>query len=316
MDEVAMTIVALHHADGRVFVIADGLISRGANRVIEQDQKIIVFEPRYRIPRAGLGHFSHFDDFTGGQFGLAYAGNFTLISTIVKKFLRVVEHLMYLDRSSVGGKPEIYSRENYADYFRGLSYDDSYNSSSDELIPITVNLLSNVLHRVAKSACLDFAKNAMSHPDASFFVFGLDEPTRSQTSRAQVLKYLTVANGEVGYQRYSVLPWSLSCIGDATVIPGLIAAVEADNKYSSRPPTLPAPQLADPFDGWLGQTASDSAFRKNREHTIQRYVLAIIEQDVGTIGGQCTIAESAVAGRFNVSTIRKENISATLQSMQ
>lgn len=310
-----MTIVALHHAEGRVFAIADGLISRGANRVIEQDQKIVVFEPRYRIPRVGLGHFSHFDDFTGGQFGLAYAGNFTLISTIVRKFLRVVEHLMYLDRSNVGGKPEIYSRENYADYFRGLSYDDSYNFSSDELIPVTVNILANVLHRVAKSACLDFAQNAMRHPDACFFVFGLDDPTRSQTSRAQVLKYLTVANGDVGYQRYSVLPWSLSCIGDSTVIPDLMSRVEADDKYSSRPPTFPVPHFSNTFDCWQGDMASDSTFRKNREHTIQKHVLSLIEQDVGTIGGQCTIVESTRAGRLNLSTIRKENIPAALQSM-
>lgn len=313
-----MTIVALHHTDQDIFAIADGLISRGEQRVIAEDQKIVLFNPRYRIPQVRLGHFDGFTEFTGGVYGLAYAGNYTIISTVVKRFTDIVNRLLVIDRDSkAGGKPTIYQRDNADAYFRSCSFLDSYNFDRHELLPITVNFLMNILQRVSTKACVDFATNTGQRPDAHFTIFGADKIGHDTINRCQILKCLSVAYGDLLYERFSALPWHLNCIGDASVIPGLIKRVEAISEYTTPPPepsTKTAHRLDESngasFNSWLRQDARNARLRAAREVVIEHEVLRVIAQQVGTIGGDCTIARSGWVSKLSTHTISHSAISA------
>jgi len=313
-----MTIVALHHTDQDIFAIADGLISRGEQRVIAEDQKIVLFNPRYRIPKAGLGHFDGFTEFTGGVYGLAYAGNYTIISTVVKRFTDIVNRLLVIDRDyKAGGKPTIYQMANADVYFRSCSFLDSYNFNRDELLPITVNFLMNILQRVSAKACVDFATNTGQRPDAHFAIFGADKTGYDTINRCQILKCLSVAYGDLLYERFSALPWHLNCIGDASVTPGLIKRVEAISEYTT-PPAEPSTKLAHrldesngaAFNSWLRRDARNAHLRAARETLIEYEVLRVIAQQVGTIGGDCTIARSGWGAKLSTKTISHSAISA------
>jgi len=315
-----MTIVALHHTDKDMFAIADGLISRGDRRVIAEDQKIVLFTPRYKIPQVRLGHFDGFSEYAGGSYGLAYAGNYTIVSTIVKRFTDIVNRLLVIDRESAeGGKPTIYQRDNAHDYFRSCSYDDTYNFDRDELLPITVNFLMNILQRVSTKACTDFAANAMERPDAHFAIFGADKIGHDSMNRCQILKCLNAAHGTLVFERFSALPWHLNCIGDASVIPRLITTIESTSQYAI-PPVVPPSKPTDyelfdgeestAFSAWIRKDSIDANWRKMREAVIEQEVLRLIAQQVGTIGGDCTIARSSWMSRLATQTISHSTISA------
>lgn len=305
-----MTIVAVHHTDNDIFAIADGLISRGAKRVIAEDQKIVLFTPRYKIPQVRLGYFDGFKDYVGKAYGLAYAGNYTIVSTIVKRFTDIVTRLLSIDRDPKNGKPTIYQRENALQYFRSCSFNESYNFDRDELLPITVNFLMNILQRVSTKACTDFAANAMDRPDAHFAIFGPDKIEHDSVNRCQILKCLDVAHGTLSFERFSALPWQLNCIGDASVIPSLVTAIESTSEYLTRP-TPPASNDEDnAFNAWMTKDAADSNWLKKRESVIEQEVLRLIAQDTGTIGGDCTIARSGWITSLGMETIPHSTISA------
>lgn len=316
-----MTIIALHHTDKNIFAIADGLISRGGKRVIAEDQKIVLFTPCYKIPQVRLGHFDGFSNFQGSSYALAYAGNYTIISTIVKRFTDIVNRLLVIDRDSKDGKPTIYQRDNAHGYFRSCSFDDTYNFKRDELLPITVNFLVNILQRVSTRACIDFAANAMERPDAHFAIFGPDQIGHDTVNRCQILKCLSVAHGELLFERFSALPWRLNCIGDASVIPGLVNTIESTSGYPTSAAAPSSDETDDPMyhraenDGrsaWIRKDAAEARWRSVRESVIEHEVLRLIAQQAGTIGGDCTIARAGWASKLATQTISHTKISAHL----
>jgi hypothetical protein len=315
-----MTIVALHHTDKDLFAIADGLISRGTDRVIAEDQKIVLFTPRYQIPQARLGHFDGFSEYSGLVFGLAYAGNYTIIATVVKRFTDIVNRLLFIDRdTSKGGKPTIYQMSNAQDHFRSFGYDDTYNFRSDELVPITVNFLMNILQRVCAQASADFHTNAMTRPDAHFAIFGTDRVGHDTVSRCQIIRCVGVRNGVLLYERFSTLPWRLNCIGDVSVIPGLIDVIESNDEYAT-PPVGPAAGNDDfaflgaeesaEFEKWTRSESIKESWCAARESIIEQEVLRVISRGLGTIGGDCTIARSGWTASLTTRTMKHSEVCA------
>jgi len=293
-----MTIIAFHYTEKSMFCIADGLISRGTSRVIEKDKKIIVINPVYKIPVVSLGRFSHFTEYKGGKFCIAYAGNYTLISTILKSFTEIVTQKLVLKRSNIG-VPTVYRADDEGRHMRGGDYWDNNNFDFDfnDLIPITINFLANILEKVCNSACNDFAINAMQEPDIELLIFGSEMVGHNSTNRAQILFCKAYDEKDSVIIRNSVLPWSLTCLGDHTVIPLLTKSIENNLQYKISLAGLVGGSL------WSGEPNNSSEYIQNREDIIKNNVLGRIKQNLGTIGGDCTIAQSGWTQDIVLSTI-------------
>lgn len=306
-----MTIVAFHYTKDSFFAIADGLISRGAARVTEENKKILSFKASYKIPRISLGRFNGFSEYLGGSFYLAYAGNYTLISNIINEFTSIVSRKLVLARNKSNGDPTVYKRDDEGDGLRGGYYSDDYNFSDKELVPITINFLANILESVIKSCALDFSKNAMQNPDVELIMFGEQLVNYQRSKRAQVLKCKTLIDGLPAIERFSVVPWSLVCIGDSSVIPKAVAEIEADSEYfaplSVRNSTCTL-FVKEPKE-------SSYHFERKRIQTIKRNVMPLILNNVGTIGGSCTIAQSGWALDLEMSTIKNEDLELELSKI-
>lgn len=274
-----MTIIAFHYTEDALLAVADGLISRAGTRVIDGTKKILTFKPVYKVPKVSLGRLNGFSEFNGGVFCIGYAGNFTVVSDIINTFTSIVTNKLVLDRDSVG-KPTVYNRIDEGRGLRGGSYWDDYNFSSDEMPPITINFLANILQKVIESTCADFAKNAMQSPDVEILLFGEEVVNYRRAIRAQVIKCKDFKFPNALIERYSVLPWRTVCIGDASVIPGLVDSIEADPMFSAIPMVEQA-----------------------RSSVIKDYVIKLIRLNVGTIGGNCTIARATWGRALEVTTV-------------
>lgn len=298
-----MTIIAFHHTEDDLICIADGLISRGENRVIEQDKKIVLFNPVYKIPKVSMGRFNYFSLYNAGEFGLAYAGNYTLISTIIKNFIERVTRKLVLNRNN-NGSPAIYWRDDEGGGMREGRYTDEYNFSDSEIIDVTVNFLANILQEICMSACNDFAINSMSPPDVEFLIFGCDNPTHKNPNRAQVLLCKEYKEQQSVIARYSVLPWALILLGDSSVTPSALSLIESSEEYEK-------PDCHVESSDWDSECLASkdrNSVRLKREKTIKSEVLRIINNDTGTIGGSCTIATSGWTNKLILKTIRKEGL--------
>jgi hypothetical protein len=309
-----MTIIAIHHTDTEILAIADGLISNlPPTRVLEQDQKIVMFRPVYRIPRISMSRFNGFEEYTSGDFCLAYAGTFSLAATIVKKFLDVVTQRLAIDRCA-NGTPFVCERSDQLGYFKALRYDDSFNFDLEDLRPITVNFLANILQRVAEKACHDFHRNAMKKPDVRFILLGQDRVKHRQKNRVQVLRCLDIQDGELVFERYSAMPWALTLEGDPSAIPALRNAIETNPAYAKSPLPRAHAEVSsapDHFE-WFEQESSQSRYCANRELVVKREVLSLICSGTDTIGGDCTIASAGWAQPLKLISIRSKDIPSHL----
>lgn len=309
-----MTIIAIHHTDTDILAIADGLISNHPPaRVLEQDQKIVMFRPAYQIPRISMSRFNGFDPYSSGDFCLAYAGTYSLAATIVKRFLDVVTQRLAIDRSN-NGTPVVCWRSDQRGYFRSNHYDDSFNLSTWELLPITVNMLTNILQRVADAACRDFHRNAMKKPDVRFVLFGQDRIELRQTNRVQVLRCLDIEHGELVFERYSAMPWALTLEGDPSAFPALRQSIQTDPLYAQAPAKSKREEDADfpELTGWLKNESRLSGHCTNRERVVRREVLSLIHAGTGTIGGDCIIATASWAQPLRLTSLRNQDIPAFL----
>lgn len=299
-----MTIVAIHFTETNILAIADGLISRSGCRVLEEDQKIVKFTPEYKIPLVSLGKFNGFNKYIGGDFCLAYAGNFSLASTIQKRFISIVTEFLAIDRQIDNGKPTILQREDHYIRFRPASYCDDFNFNNDELIPITVDFLVDILQNVAKQACFDFRRNAMIEPDVQFLLFGEDIINNKIFIRAQILKNFNIDHPEFYFERYSLLPWSLACIGNSTQTDLLINDIESSAGYNGNSNIK---TYSDPME-WLTTIEEKELRLSARESIIKNKVLTLIKEEPETIGGDCLIASKRWANHLQLKTIKKSDI--------
>lgn len=274
-----MTIIAFHHTEDALLAVADGLISRAGARVIDETKKILAFKPAYKVPRVLLERFNGFSEYNGGVFCIGYAGNFTIISDVINTFTSIVTSKLVLDRDSAG-TPTVYNRLDEGRGLRERSYSDDYNFSSDDMPPITINFLANILQKVIESTCADFAKNAMQSPDIEIILFGEETVSYRGRIRAQVIKCKDFTFPNAVIERYSVLPWRTVCIGDASVIPSLINSIEADPMFNAIPPD-----------------------EQVRTSIIIDHVVKLIRLNIGTIGGDCTIARATWANALEITTV-------------
>lgn len=291
-----MTIISLYHTDTDILAVADGLISNPnsanpSSRVLEKDKKLVMFTPTYKVPRVSMGRFNHFDDYREGDFCLAYAGHYSLVSTIARNFIDEVSRHWVLDRQKKEGwKATIYRMRDPQNHFRGDRYDDSFNFTSDELVPITVNLLTNSLVKKMAAACLDFRNSTMTEPDASFMLFGKERVAYKDTARGQVVAYtgIDVISNQAQFQRFSSLPGAVNFLGDRRVFPGLIADI---NLASSSPGTT-------------------------RHRAILQETLKLIQKGTATVGGDCLIAKAGWASALTLEDVGNPYIDTYLAAQK
>lgn len=327
-----MTIISVHITDKSLLAVADGLISNNSPaRVLEENKKIIIFEPRYKVPRVGLGRFNYFSEYSAGNFGIGYAGNLSLISSTLNDFQEVVRNQMFLDRNTNnGGKPQIYRQRNFEDKFKGNSYYDEYNFSHDELPAITVSLLVNILMSVSKNTCLDFYRSAMKEPDMHFIVFGEQMEKNDRCVRCEVIRIFGVDGENLRFQRYSILPNEVAIIGEKKSSELLMKSIYDDSKFITPPDDLLGPishkmscadeflQPADIFNFELRnkKERDASTWARIRSQVMKLKTLNIIEKETSTIGGDSTVAEIGFAQQLRLSVIRREQLEAEIKKLE
>jgi len=298
-----MTIIALHYTDNEFLAISDGLISKGPNRVLESDNKISIFKPIYKIPRVGLGRFSHFEEYNDGHFLIGYAGTYSVISTILTRFRDIVSRLLILNRDKNDGTPTVYQMSDAGQDLKYLSYWDSYNFEPKELPKITVNFLMNILQRVSEAACKDFTQNAMESPDIQFFIYGNSSIDYRHKSQIQIMKCQNVQHNIVDIQRHTVLPWSLEFLGDSKVFDNLRRSIEGENAYSQAPI-----QEKEYESDWIEESTYSTKFAINRQNVIKRKVAQLVETGTQSIGGDVLLAEQSWASSLTLTKIPNDRI--------
>ncbi|PWK45954.1 hypothetical protein [Pseudomonas sp. OV226] len=306
-----MTIVAFHYTSDDLFAISDGLISRGDARVTEENKKILSFKTCYKIPKISLGRLNYFSEYLGGDFYLAYAGNYTLISNIVNEFTAITSRKLVLYRDQVSGAPTVYQREDEGEGLRSRSYWDDFNFTDSELVPVTINFLANILERVMRSCAQDFARNAMQNPDVELILFGEQIVHYRRSTGAQVLKCKGLSDGAPTIERFSVMPWSLVCIGDPVVIPEAVSAIERDSEF-----TVPISVINESgIQFEKEQAESLHVFLRKRLNVIKKNIIPLILKNAGSIGGSCTIAQSGWASRVEMTTFKNEQLEFELSKL-
>lgn len=305
-----MTIIAFHYTEDSIFAISDGLISRGVVRVVDENKKIVAFDPVYKIPRVSLGRLDGFDKYSGGRFCICYAGNYTLISTVVSNFLNIVTNKLVLERGQ-DGVPTVYWREDEGRGLNGKSYWDDYNFSHNELIPITVNFLSNILQKTVDSTCINFAKNAGIDPDIELILFGKQCVGYKTENKAQVIYCKRFDGSGVEIERFSILPWSLACLGDPSAIREVIQEIESDPLYNKQSITLKSNHV----QSWMDRPDNLHDLEVSRTKVIKRVIMPLIQRNLGSIGGDCTIATSGWASEISLSTIKSESLESEIRRL-
>lgn len=302
-----MTIIAFHYTEETILAVSDGLISRGNSRIIEENVKIIHFTPRYKIPRVSLGRLSGFDEYIGGPFCLAYAGNYTLIASAVSEITAVMSRRLVLDRDS--GKPTIYRRTDEGKGLRDNSYWDNFNFSRDELPDLSMNLVSNIVSAIVEKACQDFVRNAMTQPDIELLVFGQEIIKHNRNNRAQFISCKRTNAGKAELDRYSILPWRPFCFGEKKSSEALLQKLEGSNLFNNSHLVSNQQQAA---GNWMAQSNVVSTNEKNRNLAIKDAVLKLIATGTDSIGGSCTIAEATWSRELQVTTINHEAVVAAI----
>ncbi|WP_299873041.1 hypothetical protein [uncultured Cocleimonas sp.] len=295
-----MTIVALLYSDDNFLAISDGLISRsdGSKRLIDKDKKLVMFTPVYQIPKVSLGRFDYFSEYKGKPFCIAYAGNFTIISTVIKNFISIVNNRLVIGRDDEG-KPTIYDCENIQKYYQGKNF------SPNELIDITVNFLTNILERVCKSACKDFAINAMNQPLVQFILFGEDKKGMDRKNSAQVINCKGFdSNSKLIMERLTVKPWELFFIGDGSRFEEVRNKIEKAETYQNKENI----DLDKPIDIFSEEGSNIELLFQNRVKVVKNEMMSVISKNVATIGGDCTIIESNWVSPLSQVTISNSDL--------
>lgn len=304
-----MTIIAFHYTEQSILAVSDGLISRGNSRVIEENVKIIRFTPRYKIPRVSLGRLNGFEEYVGGQFCLAYAGNYTLIASTISEVTAVMNRRLVLDRDRTNGKPTIYRRADEGEGLRGNSYLDDFNFSHDELPDLSMNLVANIVSDIVERICQDFVRNAMTQPDIELLVFGHEIIKHERNNRAQFISCKRAETGNTELNRYSILPWRPFCFGEKKSSEVLLQQLEGDKQFDYSHLVSNLQQAA---ENWMTRSNALDTNEKNRNRMIKDAVFKLVATGTASIGGSCTIAEATWSQELQVTTINHEVVVAAI----
>lgn len=306
-----MTIVAFHYTEDSILTVTDGLISRGDSRVIEENVKIFHFTPQYKIPLVSLGRVNGFREYVGGSFCLAYAGNYTLIASIISEISVVMSRRLILDRNKENGKPTLYRRADEGQGLQNGSYWDDFNFSEDELVDISMNLVANIISEIVKKVCQDFTRNAMTQPDVELLVFGQEIIKHERNNRAQFISCKSCEYEEVELNRFSILPWRPFCFGDKASSKTLQQRLECSNQFDH---SQLANDLQQEAENWMTRSSAVRTNEKNRNLTIKAAVFKLIATGTSTIGGSSTIAEATWSQALQVTTISHETVVAAVRT--
>lgn len=305
-----MTIIAFHYnTEESILAVSDGLISRGDSRVMEENVKIICFTPRYKIPRISLKHLNGFEEYVGGRFCLAYAGNYTLIASTINEIIAVMNHRLVLDRDKINGKPTIYRRTDEGAGLRDNFYLEDFNFSRDELPDLSLNLVANIVSEIVRKNCQDFLRNAMTQPDIELLVFGREIIKHQKNNRAQFISCKHAEIGKMELNRYSILPWRPFCFGEKKSSEALLQQFDDDKQFDNLNLVSNLKQAA---ENWMERLNSLDINEKNRNRMIKNAVFKLIATGTASIGGSCTIAEATRSQGIQIKTISHEVVVAAI----
>lgn len=165
-----MTSCLLAKSPDRLVAVADGRLSVTTfggklSTSFDSARKIVVFPTRYQIPVVSVGRFSHFNEYTGPTWHVAYAGTHALVSEILDAFRNRVCGNLRLSRDKTDAPC-------FREYFdRSKPYDDSFNFDTDELSKLEPWELNQEFQQVAEAKSTEWAQNR-PFPDCQFLLFG------------------------------------------------------------------------------------------------------------------------------------------------
>jgi len=300
-----MTIVAFHYTENSILAVTDGLISRGKTRVMEESVKIWQFEPQYKIPKASLGHLNRFSEYRGGIFCLAYAGNYTIISSVIAELNAIMSRRLVLRRKEEGGTPCIYEMRDEGQSLRGHSYSDDFNFHDSELIDLSLNLIMNIVERVVKKVCVDFTRNSLSQPDIELIVFGQELIKFEEINRAQFISCKKCEFDIAETTRFSILPWRAFFFGEQKSSDALREQFDDSDIFDQ---SILMDNYQSKNESWLLQPEAVPLNERKRIKAIKEAVFKLIAAGTGSIGGNCNIAESIWSQPLRITSISHEAV--------
>ena len=131
-----MTVCSVVILKDAIVAIADGRLMTGDRRSFDTTEKIIRFQPRYRLPIIAVNRFSHFEEKAGKSWCVMYAGTYALCREVIETFRNRISSL-YLPRDyDQGGAPYL-----TRDFDPGRNYLNDYNFRPDEILAFHRSLI-------------------------------------------------------------------------------------------------------------------------------------------------------------------------------
>ena len=171
MRVLRVTSCLLVKAPDRLLVVADGRLAVSQTQVsFDQTQKIVRFTPRYRIPRIMMGRFSHYDDYTGRDCFVAYAGTYALVAEVLALFRRKINETLVLTwRNGVASlSPEFDEGGQFG----------RYDFSGSDYLPLGEREIVTEFRAAAQAKADEFCLTRGQPADCEFLLFGKAEAPR------------------------------------------------------------------------------------------------------------------------------------------
>jgi hypothetical protein len=128
-----MTVCAVIKLKRAMVAIADGRLISGSNISFDTTEKLVPVRTLYRVPRIRLAYFSHFEDYVGSTWHVAYAGTYALCSQVIESFRNRMTNL-YLVRNYDSRLGDIGAPYMTSEWKSTNTYDDDYNFRPYELL--------------------------------------------------------------------------------------------------------------------------------------------------------------------------------------
>jgi hypothetical protein len=285
-----MTSCLLVKAPDRLVAVADGRLSIDETTVsFDTTMKVVRFVPRYRIPRISMGRFSHFIEFTGRDWFVAYAGTYALVGEVLNLFRQLISERIFLtwERGVATLSYEFDQRD---------QFDESYNFTAADYLEITEDVIVREFRSATQVKCDEWSRNRRQFPECEFLLFGKKDQLRFAAFKVSCDPNGWSPGAPVRLVVDEVRDGNLTTIGS----PEVAGEVHADN------------ELLTGLEGWrreqdaYGFLSSKEALPLERDWSVERVEARFREhlhnaQDAG-VGGSLTVASAGWSGGIILET--------------
>jgi hypothetical protein len=213
-------------SDGRdILSISDGMVSRPTAKsqgiVLSQVQKFVAIRPCIKVPQVRMGRVDSIKLSHMGEMYLAFAGNYSSITSIATEFSSIVTSQLFAKRDMGLEKTVVYRDKTLQPFQTGDRAFEEADEAKFPWEPFGVWQLTEILEDVVRKHSADFALNQADNPDVEMQLIGRANSIISSTELIckQVLPSENHTSGlsfspDVHVVKKMVAPYELSTLGN------------------------------------------------------------------------------------------------------